>query len=52
MSKMRSSGISVDDIINTRFFQEQMRIYGWDELNSHSVVLFGGQGEYEFNYTQ
>jgi hypothetical protein len=45
---MKDSVIDTVKIINMGFFQEQLKQYGWDQLDSHSVLKFGGPGPYKF----
>lgn len=48
LSQMKNSDIDVDRIIGTGFFQEQLNQYGWNSNDSHSILPFGGPGNYEF----
>jgi hypothetical protein len=48
LSQMKDSVIDIVKIISTGFFQEQLKQYGWDQLDSHSVLKFGGPGPYKF----
>jgi len=42
LPKMKESGIDIEKIITTNFFNTQIQEYEWDDVDSDKILLFGG----------